>query len=70
VGIASYNKGSDGIEVPKVQKAYAIEDPKTPYLESTAAPTDDIWSAKPERIPTQGGGTQRVIGDRALAQPI
>jgi RHS repeat-associated protein len=68
-GIASYTRSPDGRFVPKNAKQYNV-DPKTPYLESTCAPCTDNWSVKGINVPTNGGGTQRVMGDRSKATPI
>ena len=63
-GIASYTRNDDGTFVRKTPKQYNVG-PKTPYLESTSAPVSDTWSVKGISVPCEGGGTQRVIGDRS-----
>ena len=59
--------------VPKVQKEYGVKDPdgSPPYLQSTAAPTDDSWSVKGEPPqPTPGGAVQRVVPDRGALKEV
>jgi hypothetical protein len=68
-GIASYTRNPDGTFVSKTPQEYNVA-PSTPYLESTSAPVTDTWSVKGKDVPTEGGGTQRVIGDRSAATPI
>jgi RHS repeat-associated protein len=68
-GIASYTRNPDGTFVQKTPKECKL-DPKAPYLESTCAPCTDDWSVKGIDVPTNGGGTQRVVGDRGSATPI
>jgi hypothetical protein len=69
VGIAGQAKDANGNIVDKVQKPYSV-DPNAPYIESTAAPTNDTWSIPGQSIPTKGGGVQRTIGERSMAQAI
>lgn len=69
VGIAAQAEDAHGNIVDKVQKPYSV-DPNAPYVQSTAAPTNDTWSIPGQSIPTQGGGVQRTIGDRSMAQAM
>jgi hypothetical protein len=61
---------------PKVQRPYEMQsgedvpiDEQAPYLESKAAPTTDIWSIEGEDVPTPGGDSQYVVGERELSSP-
>jgi hypothetical protein len=69
LGISDKALDSNGNVVPKVQKTYQV-DPDAPYIESTSAPVNDTWSVPGQSVPTNGGGTQRTIGERSFAQPI
>lgn len=69
LGIADKASDANGNVVPKVQKTFQV-DPEAPYIESTSAPVNDDCSISGQSVPTNGGGTQRTIGDRALAKPI
>lgn len=69
VGIAGVTRDNKGRYQSKEQTAYEV-DPSAPYLESTAAPCEDTWSVEGQAVPTRGGATQRVIGERSFAKPI
>jgi len=44
-------------------------DEQAPYLQSKAAPTTDTWSIEGEDVPTSGGDSQYVVGERELSSP-
>jgi hypothetical protein len=68
-GIFGYADDGNGGLTKKVVKEYEMN-PDTPYLESKCASTTDDWSVKGSKVWTNGGGTQRVIGDRAMATEV
>ena len=67
-GISSYTRDENGRFVSKTPKQYDVS-PDAPYLQSKSAPVNDDWSVKGMEVPAEGGGTQRVVGDRAAATP-
>jgi hypothetical protein len=68
-GLGIARDGTDydtGMVTEKVQTQFRV-DSEAPYLRSTAAPAIDSWSVPGRAVPTSGGDTQYVVGDRSLA---
>jgi len=58
-----------GATESKVSKNYDM-DPKTPYMESTAAPVKDTWSRPGHQHGTDGGATQRYVPNQSGAKEV
>jgi uncharacterized Zn-binding protein involved in type VI secretion len=69
LGIGDYASGSGGAPVLKTQTDYVVRQ-GTPALRTTARAIDDTWSIKGTPQPSDGGGTQYYIPDKAAATQV